>query len=93
MIPKHLEKLAKKITKDFAAQKGWHAPKDPEQWLTALLLTIEAEINEPSAMLRSAVGLSFLDNPMAKAERLLRKQKGVRANGKRKNRKAFAAAR
>ncbi len=91
MISKHIEKLVVKITTDFAAGRSWHPPKDPEQWLIALLLAIEEGINEPSTMLWSPLQQAFFTCRKAQKEQLLRKQirkqKGVGVSGKRKGKK------
>lgn len=97
MIPKPVKRLLVEIVGKVRDGNGEEnrreARKDPEKCLTALLLTINQDITSVSAVLDSTVEDSFFETTLAEADRLLRRHKSRKANGKRRNRKAMAAAR
>jgi len=48
--------------------------ENPEQWLMALLLTIQSRIENPAAMLETTVEYSFFEDRLAQAKKLLGKR-------------------
>ena len=97
MIPKPVKRLlveiVGKVRDGRAEENRREARKNPEKCLTALLLTINENIPNVSEMLHTSVEDSFFEDTLAEADRLLRRHKRRKVNGKRRNKKAIAAAR
>jgi len=86
MIAKPLEKLVREVVRDFTKREGGDFPKaDPEQWLTALLLSIQKQIRDPQffiEMTSSTLDRSFDDSNLEQADKLLHQHNHRKINGK-----------
>ena len=86
MISKPVEKLLKELVDKVGYDKDKIAVKrNPEKYLTAILLNINEEITRVSAMLESTVTSSFFHSRLEEADQLLRGRKNRRVNRKRKS--------
>ena len=108
MIPKPVKRLLVEIAGKATRGRYYEATKkakyrreirkNPEKCLTAFLWTINEELSRAISMLSPSslggtVEDSFSEDTLAEADRLLRRHKSRKVNGKRRNKKAIAVAR
>lgn len=92
MIPKPVEKLLVRIVGKVGREEDKReTKKNPEKCLTAILLTMNERLPSVSAMLDRTVEHSFFGETLDEADRLLRRYRRRKVNGKSRRKKVLSA--